>query len=1361
MDAMTGAPLEATGAMIAGRYRVEQTLGRGGMAEVYRVWDERSGRHVALKRCWSREPQRLHRHAALLEHEYHTLAQLAHPHIIEVFDYGLDQSGPYYTMELLEGDDLGSVERLGWKDACSVLRDIASSLAILHSRGLIHRDVALRNIHRQANGRAKLFDFGAMTSMGVGKDLVGTPPFMAPEVLQLQALDARVDLYALGAVGYRLLTGRHAFAARRAADLRDVWRSKPQAPATVDPGIPVELSRLILRMLSLDRAGRPQNAAEVIETLTTIADLPREDVAEISRAYLTTPTLVGRDAALLEVRRRMLSLVRGDGGVLLVEGGAGAGRSRLLDACALEAKLLAVLVVRADLRDATRDWGVARAIGTQLLEMFPGHAIEAARLSRDVISHVVEDLQTDEYQTATAYEPERSLVIRELRDWILSFTKLQRLMLVVDDAAQIDGPSAALLSALANKVERNALMLAVAVERDTEHAASAPLRLLRDIATPIELEDMLPHDTEGLFRSLFGEAPNVDTCAARVHGLSNGNPRTTIALAQHLVDTGRAQYESGSWVLPRILDEADLPQTLAASLTARMQKLSPDARELAGALALADGSALPFTSYPALTTHRDSKRTFRALDELVAVRILSADVERYSFVQRGFIAVLEDSMPKAQRKHAHFRIARELTAVHGDPLRRAEHLLAAGSDAQAIELLCKLDLAVHLPPVALLELAVERAQGLGLPAAIVHRLRMTLIINAPFAMDSESLRRVIPVVLRQLERDSGLARYHELEHVPASERLAQAFALTQQAYLATPEHDRVHSVIEAIRELAHLCGAVVSMGMATFDFELVESFPSLEPLFPLSPALAIVAMISEAAKYWMGGRLVRARGIYEHVLARIAEPDRAGFDEAQYNRVRYGIEHVLGMLDARWGAEAAEDRASLLEERSEMRVNAWRIRALMQVARGNALEGRRCSRRAELLETQHGPKERYGGSTVGVMTIVYARIRDATGVKSQLQPLAALAAKHPGWRPTLALGRASYTWLLGDLPGALAHIEQALEVGLPGRWSFFGVAAGVRVRLLNQLGRNDEALTLARTYLKLCQEQELESSVLLMDTALVFSSLGEHEEAQQQLEILFRQAEAGKAKGLAMGSVYEVAAWLALGRRDMAAFESFRQACTRDYELSRNPALGARIAALIDEARELGMYASDTLLPLPPSILPAAENTEFDTIHSRIVECLDAADRARCSLTLLLQSTPSCTGYLYATSPERTLKLLAALPDPPADPGLQPWVERCAKSWTDRRDLDDVTVAESGPADETISSDVGTLEEVSVHYVDTDFRPYTAMPLWDAQGGARNLIAVFVLEVRANERVNLPKALTAAIARELLDHGDAYGWPEV
>ena len=91
---------------------------------------------------------------------------------------------------------------------------MASSLAILHSRGLLHRDVSARNVRCTADGRAKLIDFGAMTAMGVAKDVVGTPPFMAPEALQMQTLDARADLFALGALAYYVLTGRHAYPAR-------------------------------------------------------------------------------------------------------------------------------------------------------------------------------------------------------------------------------------------------------------------------------------------------------------------------------------------------------------------------------------------------------------------------------------------------------------------------------------------------------------------------------------------------------------------------------------------------------------------------------------------------------------------------------------------------------------------------------------------------------------------------------------------------------------------------------------------------------------------------------------------------------------------------------------------------------------------------------------------------------------------------------------------------------------------------------------------------------------------------------------------------------------------------------------------
>jgi serine/threonine protein kinase len=154
----------STAPAIGGRYVVEDALGRGGMGSVYRVRDAKTGQRVALKRAGARAPVKARTRRALLEREFHTLAQLKHPRIIEVYDFGIDDDGPYYTMELLDGADLEKAGPLPWRTACSLLCDIASSLAILHSRGLLHRDVSGRNVRQTADGRAKLIDFGSMIS---------------------------------------------------------------------------------------------------------------------------------------------------------------------------------------------------------------------------------------------------------------------------------------------------------------------------------------------------------------------------------------------------------------------------------------------------------------------------------------------------------------------------------------------------------------------------------------------------------------------------------------------------------------------------------------------------------------------------------------------------------------------------------------------------------------------------------------------------------------------------------------------------------------------------------------------------------------------------------------------------------------------------------------------------------------------------------------------------------------------------------------------------------------------------------------------------------------------------------------------
>src|SRR5204862_6486532 len=119
---------QQVGATIGGRYRVLAEIGRGGMAIVYRVQDTRSGALFARKRGVARDHKRRARRQALLAREYHTLCQLAHPRIIEVYDYGVDGDGPYYVMELLDGSDLGASGKVPFREACALLRDVASSL---------------------------------------------------------------------------------------------------------------------------------------------------------------------------------------------------------------------------------------------------------------------------------------------------------------------------------------------------------------------------------------------------------------------------------------------------------------------------------------------------------------------------------------------------------------------------------------------------------------------------------------------------------------------------------------------------------------------------------------------------------------------------------------------------------------------------------------------------------------------------------------------------------------------------------------------------------------------------------------------------------------------------------------------------------------------------------------------------------------------------------------------------------------------------------------------------------------------------------------------------------------------------------
>ena len=165
---------QRTGALIGGRYRIERAIAEGGMGAVYAVHDERTGQTLALKRAQGIEQDE--HLMALFEREYRTLASLEHQRIIRVHDYGSDGTAPFYTMDLIQGRELHELAPVPFADACRYLRDIATSIALLHARRLLHREHHAAHTFASRPTAAHADRLGTLTSFGIPNEPFGTPP---------------------------------------------------------------------------------------------------------------------------------------------------------------------------------------------------------------------------------------------------------------------------------------------------------------------------------------------------------------------------------------------------------------------------------------------------------------------------------------------------------------------------------------------------------------------------------------------------------------------------------------------------------------------------------------------------------------------------------------------------------------------------------------------------------------------------------------------------------------------------------------------------------------------------------------------------------------------------------------------------------------------------------------------------------------------------------------------------------------------------------------------------------------------------------------------------------------------------------
>jgi len=267
-----------------GQYRLEEKIGEGAMGVVYR------GQHAMLRRPTAIKLLELDRAGeeavSRFEREVQVTCNLNNPHTVAVFDYGRTPEGVfYYAMEYLDGINLQAlVDRDGPQPegrVVSILRQICGSLYEAHSLGMVHRDVKPANVMLNRRGGesdvVKVLDFGLAKSAGdqEAAGMSGTPLYMSPEAVQApDTVDARSDLYAVGAIGYFLLTGTTAFNAKTLAELcRQHIEAIPDAPSLrLGRAVSPELEHAILACLEKNRAQRPQTArdlAEMLERVTT------------------------------------------------------------------------------------------------------------------------------------------------------------------------------------------------------------------------------------------------------------------------------------------------------------------------------------------------------------------------------------------------------------------------------------------------------------------------------------------------------------------------------------------------------------------------------------------------------------------------------------------------------------------------------------------------------------------------------------------------------------------------------------------------------------------------------------------------------------------------------------------------------------------------------------------------------------------------------------------------------------------------------------------------------------------------------------------------------------------------------------
>ena len=1102
-----------------GPYRIDGLLGTGGMGAVYRGFDPRLQRPVAIKLLAVAASDRDAR--ARLLREARSCSALNHPHICTIYDVGEVEGLDFIAMEFVDGQTLHELAQQGPLLFDQVVRtgcQVADALAHAHARGIVHRDLKAANVILASDGRVKVVDFGIATRVDAAGTqrttselagtetstgpIVGTVYAMAPEQLRADRVDARTDIWALGVLLQEIAAGAPPFSGQTTFELTSAILRDPPAP--LPAALPAWFRTIVPRCLEKEAGRRYQKAADVLADLEALkpsasrgpsAEEPHPPAGPhharplpplLQSARAGSPTFVGRQAELEQLERVWQQDRVRHRHMLALAGEPGIGKTRLAAEFCVRRHADGALVLAGrcqeealspyqpfiEALEAYIDVTPLDELGLQVDAS--GGALEVARLL-PALARLLPDLPKVE---PTDPESQRYRLFEAVSGLLTGPAGGRPVVLWIDDLHWADKPTLLLLRHVL-RASGDSPLVVVATYRDTELGRTHPLAdLLADLRrdqklTRVALRGLPDADVGGLIASWIGRRAAPDFVHLVVDETA-GNPFFISEILRHLSETGALDTVDSGW-LASAAPELRIPEGVKEVIGRRLSRLSESCNRVL-TLASVAGREFEFSTLEQLGELGDDE-LLDALDTAVQAGLIAevpGAAGRFTFAHALIRETLYEELSTPRRVRLHRRIADALETLSRSrsvPLADiAYHLIQA---APAGDLEKAVDYATRAGQHAEASLAYEEATRFYEMALHALELKPTDDAWAARARgDLHAMRgRAFVAVAHWADAKPEFLAALATLGAGDLERRAQLLLSLAQAVFWLLDIDGVRPLVTEALSLAHQTGsseiaadALAWQGrVAQCDGDIRAAIDADERAFVLNRGRVSPVLVYSPLTLHLAGRTAEAIDRGRQALDDSHRANDAGFQ--MFALSHYGIALAAG---GRYREAFAQfDQARELGQRSGSHPLLARAVAMsagcyldlfdLETAESRQLEARELARRSSFVPP-------LVSATIDLM-LTYARGADPARADALLPEVADLVAKAGGWhgwlwRLRLQHARAEVALARGDWAAALEISSASIDECLArGRAKYEVLGLLVRASAHSALGHHADSLT--------------------------------------------------------------------------------------------------------------------------------------------------------------------------------------------------------------------------------------------------------------------------------------------------------------